>query len=63
VEILTQLLRPEHREAGLHLEEDVHIIYLKRGDEVLGRWSATGATMSSIWDEADKYSKECPSNQ
>jgi len=60
VEILTQILKLEHREAGLHLEEDDHIVYLKRGNEVLGTWSATGAIMSSIWDEADKYLKECP---
>lgn len=55
MQILTQALRPEHREAGLYLEEDDHVLYLKQGDEVLARWSATGATIASIWNEADKY--------
>jgi len=53
---LTELvLRLEHREAGLYLEEDDHIVCLKRGDEILARWSLTGATKTSIWNEADRF--------
>jgi len=55
MEILTEVLRPQHREAGLYLEEDDHTVYLKQGDEVLARWPATGATIASIWNETDKY--------
>jgi hypothetical protein len=55
MKVLTEVLRPEHREAGLYLEEDDHTVYLKQGGEVLARWSATGATIAPIWNEADKY--------
>jgi hypothetical protein len=55
MKILTEILRLEHRKAGLYLEEDDHTLYLKQGDEVLARWSATGASRDSILDEADKY--------
>lgn len=55
MEILSQVLRPEHREAGLYLGEDDHVLYLKRGDEVLARWSATGTTIDLILDKADRY--------
>lgn len=55
MEILSQVLRPEHREAGLYLEEDDHTLYLKRGDEVLARWSAPGASRDSILNESDRY--------
>lgn len=65
MEILTQVLKPEHREAGLYLEEDDHTLYLKQGNEVLARWWATSATVTSIWNEADKYihSKEEVNNE
>lgn len=55
MKILTQVLRPEHREADLYLEEDDHTLYLKRGDEILAKWSTTGASRDSIWNAADKY--------
>lgn len=55
MKVLTEVLRPEHREVGLYLEEDDHTVYLKQADEVLARWSATGTTIASIWNEADKY--------
>lgn len=59
MKILTaQVLSPEHQAAGLYLEEDDHTIYLKRGDEVLTRWSATGASRASIQGEADRYQGE-----
>ncbi len=52
MKILTaQVLSPEQQAAGLYLEEDDHTIYLKRGDEVLTRWSATGASRASIRDD------------
>ena len=51
-EILTaQILSLEQQAAGLHLDEDDHTIYLKRGREVLTRWSAIGASKQSIRDD------------
>jgi hypothetical protein len=52
---ISEVLRPEHREAGLYLEEDDHTVSLKRGNQVLARWSATGASKDSILSIADKY--------
>lgn len=55
MQISTQILRPEHREAGLYLEENDHTLYLKRDDEILAKWSATGASRDSILNESDRY--------
>ena len=55
MKVLSQVLRPEHRAAGLYLEEDDHTLYLKRGVETLARWSVTGVSRDSILNEADRY--------
>ena len=55
MEILTRMLKEEHRRAGLYLEDDGRIVSLLRGQDVLARFSATGATIESIHAEADKY--------
>ncbi|MBA7582043.1 hypothetical protein ES708_23963 [subsurface metagenome] len=55
MQILTAILKEEHRRQGLYLEENDHTLYLKRGQQVLARFSATGATMEEIHREADKY--------
>ena len=56
--VLTRILKEEHRRAGLYLEDDDHIVTLMRGQTVLTRFSATGATVESILAEADKYLEE-----
>lgn len=55
MELLTVLLKPDQRRAGLYLEEDEHFLYLKRGDKVLAVFSAVGATVINVWREADKH--------
>jgi len=52
-ERLTAYLKPEHREAGFHLEGDEDFVYLKQGDKVLAVWNATKVTIQVILDEAD----------
>lgn len=55
MEILTALLRKEHREAGLYLEEDDHLLYLMGGGKILAFWWATSVTVQEVWEEADKW--------
>jgi len=55
MQILTRILRGEHRRAGLYLEEDDHILCLKRGQQTLARFSSLGATLESLLLEADSY--------
>ena len=55
MEILTAILKEEHRRQGLYLEEDDHLLYLKRGQQTLAKFSATGATVEEIQKEADKH--------
>ncbi|MBA7568823.1 hypothetical protein ES708_10558 [subsurface metagenome] len=55
MQILTAILKEEHRQQGLYLEEDDHFLYLKRGQRLLAKFSATGATVGEIQKEADKY--------
>ncbi len=55
MEILTRILKEEHRRAGLYLEEDRDFVLLMRGQTVLARFSALGATPKSILKEADKH--------
>ena len=52
---LTELLKEEHRQAGLYLEEDDHILYLKKGQETIARFSATVARIDLIHAVADAY--------
>lgn len=53
--ILTAVLKEEHRRQGLYLEEDDHLVYLKRGQQTLARFNATRVTVEEIQKEADKY--------
>ncbi|MBI4284536.1 MAG: hypothetical protein HY670_01370 [Chloroflexi bacterium] len=53
-ELLTARLKPQHRKAGLYLEDDDHFVYLKQGDDVLVVWNAGGVTMRAILTEADR---------
>lgn len=55
MQILTRLLKEEHRRAGLYLEEDTHTLYLKRGQQVLARFNATSATIDEVHKEADRH--------
>jgi hypothetical protein len=55
MEILTVVLKPEQRDAGLYLTEDDDFLYLKRGDKVLAVFSAYGATILGVQREADKH--------
>lgn len=53
--ILTKLLRQEHRDIGLTLEEDEDFVYLVRAGHTVATFSATGATIESIIREADQH--------
>jgi len=56
--MLQALLTQEQRDAGLYLEEpDDHILVLKRGRQVVARFSQGGATPESIQREAQKHVK------
>ena len=55
MEILTVVLKEEHRRQGLYLTEDVHTVYLKRGQQTLARFNASHATIEEIQKEADKH--------
>ena len=55
---LTELLKPEHRKAGLEVEDDEDFVYLKRGDKTLAIWNATKATRDVIQAEADRLIAE-----
>ena len=52
---LTRILKEEHRRAGLYLEDDDHNVCLMRRQNILARFSATGATVESILAEADRW--------
>jgi len=54
-EVLTAALKPEHRDAGLYLEEDEDFVYLKHGNKVEGIWYGRTVTVAKIWALADKY--------
>ncbi len=51
---LDRILKREHRQAGLYLDEDEDFVYLKQGDKVLGVWNATKATAETIIAAADR---------
>lgn len=53
-EELQAALTAEQRSAGLYLEEDEDFLYLKREGESLAVFSAKGATVRSIREEAEK---------
>lgn len=60
-EVLTAVLKPEHREAGLYLDEDPCTLYLMKDGKVLDFWNATKATVEEVWEAADTYLVEiCP---
>ncbi len=54
---LTKILKPQHRQTGLYLEEDEDFLYLKciGVSKTLATFSTRGATIESIWEEADKW--------
>ena len=57
-EVLTAALKNEHREAGLYLEEDEDMVYLKHDEKVLAKWFAHSeeTTIALIRAEANKLS-------
>jgi hypothetical protein len=57
-EILTTVLKPEHREAGLYLDEDEDFVYLKHGDKTLATWYGRSVTPTQIWEAADTYRRD-----
>ncbi len=56
-QLLTAILKPEHRKAGMYLEKDADILFLMRDDKVLDYWDATKATIKQILEFADRYLK------
>ena len=59
--ILSEVLKPEHTQAGFYLEDDEDFLYLKRGEKVVAVWSATGASIESVKAEADRQMAEANS--
>jgi len=53
--VLDTVLTAEQRMAGLYLEEDENLLFLKREGQVVVVFSATGATVASIREEAEKH--------
>ena len=49
------ILKPEHYEAGLTIEDDEDCVYLKRGEKAMATWCSTAAPVVELWAEADKY--------
>lgn len=56
--VIRGTLAPRHREAGLELTEDDHIIELKHDTEAIARFSAISVEISEIHKEADKWLRE-----
>ena len=53
MEILANILKAEHREAGLCLDEDDHMLYLRNKEgKILAMWWATNATVEEVLREA-----------
>jgi hypothetical protein len=51
---LDRILSAEHRQHGLYLTEDDHMLYLIQNGHTVAFWSALGATLEEIQREADK---------
>ena len=51
---LGRILKREHRQAGLYLDDDEDFLYLKRGYKVVAIWNATKATAETVIAEADR---------
>lgn len=56
--ILTEILRPEHVQAGFYVEDDEDFVYLKWGDKTVAVWNARQATGDMIRAEADSLMAE-----
>ncbi len=52
--VLDKILTDEHRKRGLVLFEDDHLLYLIKNGHTVAVWSAQGATLEGIRQEADK---------
>ena len=53
--ILDRVLSIEHRKHGLSLCEDEDFVYMIKNGVQVARWSSRGATIKSIYDEADRW--------
>lgn len=56
---IDDLLKPEHRAAGLHLEDDEDFVYLTCGDEGLAIWRSH-VKIEAILKEADRFIHATP---
>jgi hypothetical protein len=56
--IINGTLAPRHREAGLELVEDDHIVELRHNGGSVAQFSATGTTVLEIHKAADKWLEE-----
>jgi hypothetical protein len=54
ISILDKILTMEHRQKGLTLAFDDHLVYLIKNGQVIAAWSAQGATLEGIRKEADR---------
>lgn len=54
-EVLTGVLKPTHKAAGLYLEEEEDFLYLKKEgrEKPLATWVSTTVTVEKIQDAAD----------
>lgn len=53
-----EILSVDLRARGLWIEEDDHFVYLRHTNEVIARWSATSARLSSIRNAARTWAKK-----
>jgi hypothetical protein len=55
--VINGTLSPKHREAGLELTEDDHLIELKYDSKTVAAFSATSVTVAEIHKEANRWLK------
>ena len=51
---LESILSTEHRQSGLSLTEDDHMLYLNKNGRTIAVWSVIGATVENILKAADE---------
>ena len=55
-EVLQAALKPEHKEAGLYLEDDEDFVYLRNGSKLpLATFHSRSVAVPEIWAVADTY--------
>ena len=63
MEILSQILRKEHRQADLTLDEDEDFVYMRHRGKLIATFIAFTVPIKMLWNTADEYlAKEVKDN-